>query len=422
MKLYELQRTYDEEIVLARGNAQKLLVINATYSDARNKIEQSYLAQTSITYNAVSKLSNAFANIKVGSADKSKILDLNKTKSDLNKERQEIENSYAVGTTDYASYQKSLSDIQNKESENRIAIEQAEAERRKAIWSGFTTAISGYFGSMKDEYTQKTDESIQKVLSGTGDTDKAVKEMYANMAISAGATFGQLITDGEGFSKAFLKTALATLKSLVPIISAQILGYSLATPDSVATLGVSGLLKHAALTAILYGAVGLAESAVSGAFKDGVVNFKGKGTGTSDSNLVRISHGESVMTAKATANPINQKFFEHANNGGDFFSFLQSDKDIQKQLAQQRLMESYESVSKQREMFDRIVEGNRNTIQQLRDSNRELKQSQITMISKLDEINKTLQTKKIIHSEHAYKIDVQNNVVGALQSTDIFRS
>lgn len=36
------------------------------------------------------------------------------------------------------------------------------------------------------------------------------------------------------------------------------------------------------------------------AFKDGVINYQGKGTGTSDSNLVRISKGESVITAKAT--------------------------------------------------------------------------------------------------------------------------
>jgi len=37
------------------------------------------------------------------------------------------------------------------------------------------------------------------------------------------------------------------------------------------------------------------------AFKDGVIDFKGKGTGTSDSNLVRMSRGESVMTAKETS-------------------------------------------------------------------------------------------------------------------------
>jgi hypothetical protein len=39
---------------------------------------------------------------------------------------------------------------------------------------------------------------------------------------------------------------------------------------------------------------------IAGAFKDGVENFQGKGTETSDSNLVLISRGESVVTAKGT--------------------------------------------------------------------------------------------------------------------------
>ena len=38
------------------------------------------------------------------------------------------------------------------------------------------------------------------------------------------------------------------------------------------------------------------------AFKDGVIGFNGKGTGTSDSNTVKISNKESVITALGTAN------------------------------------------------------------------------------------------------------------------------
>lgn len=41
-------------------------------------------------------------------------------------------------------------------------------------------------------------------------------------------------------------------------------------------------------------------TAFAGAFKDGVENLKGKGTGTSDSNVALLSKGESVITAKAT--------------------------------------------------------------------------------------------------------------------------
>jgi hypothetical protein len=39
---------------------------------------------------------------------------------------------------------------------------------------------------------------------------------------------------------------------------------------------------------------------IAGAFKDGVEDFKGKGTETSDSNVVLLSNRESVVTAKGT--------------------------------------------------------------------------------------------------------------------------
>lgn len=55
-------------------------------------------------------------------------------------------------------------------------------------------------------------------------------------------------------------------------------------------------LRIAAAVAALVGGI----AAIKGAFKDGVVDFQGKGTARSDSNIVRISHGESVITADAT--------------------------------------------------------------------------------------------------------------------------
>ena len=61
---------------------------------------------------------------------------------------------------------------------------------------------------------------------------------------------------------------------------------------------VAGIIAAFAAVAGLYASVKSLEPV--GAYKDGVIDFKGKGTGTSDSNLVRISKGESVITAKAT--------------------------------------------------------------------------------------------------------------------------
>lgn len=56
-----------------------------------------------------------------------------------------------------------------------------------------------------------------------------------------------------------------------------------------------------ALAATAKGAGGkLLAKALAGAFAEGVEDFKGKGTGTSDSNIIAFSKGESVLTAKGT--------------------------------------------------------------------------------------------------------------------------
>lgn len=59
---------------------------------------------------------------------------------------------------------------------------------------------------------------------------------------------------------------------------------------------------------------------VAGAFAEGVEDFHGKGTGTSDSNLIKFSHGESVVTAKGTKD--NQGLVTAMNNGdvGSWFA------------------------------------------------------------------------------------------------------
>lgn len=61
----------------------------------------------------------------------------------------------------------------------------------------------------------------------------------------------------------------------------------------------SGQALSKAATDVL--AAKLLSKAIAGAFADGVENFRGDGTGTSDSNLIAFSNGESVVTAKATS-------------------------------------------------------------------------------------------------------------------------
>ena len=70
-------------------------------------------------------------------------------------------------------------------------------------------------------------------------------------------------------------------------------------------------------TAATIAAKGLA-NLIAGNFAEGVENFKGKGNGTSDSNLIGFSNGESVVTAKGTSETpglttaVNEMGFEGA--------------------------------------------------------------------------------------------------------------
>lgn len=72
--------------------------------------------------------------------------------------------------------------------------------------------------------------------------------------------------------------------------------------------------------------------AIAGSFADGVEDFKGKGTGTSDSNIIEFSNGESVVTAKGTAETpglvtaLNEKGYAGAV---DWFYKQQFDSGIQ---------------------------------------------------------------------------------------------
>lgn len=75
---------------------------------------------------------------------------------------------------------------------------------------------------------------------------------------------------------------------------------------------IAGIVAAFAAVAGLYSSVRSLES-----FKDGVIGYQGKGNGTSDSNTVRISHGESIMTAQETK---DYKPFLTAMREGNFHS------------------------------------------------------------------------------------------------------
>lgn len=77
------------------------------------------------------------------------------------------------------------------------------------------------------------------------------------------------------YGDALILMALDVLKQLAPIWAAQIVGGSLATPDSIMTGGISGIAKFTAMLAIMEGFIAVAEGAV----KNGIENKRQAASG-----------------------------------------------------------------------------------------------------------------------------------------------
>jgi hypothetical protein len=99
------------------------------------------------------------------------------------------------------------------------------------------------------------------------DTIKMVGDVMTDYV--TGALNGSL--DGfQTFGDTLILMSLQMLKQMVPIWSAQILGLSLSSPESVASWGVAGLAKYAVVTGLMYAGI----AAVEGVVKNGIEGRK----------------------------------------------------------------------------------------------------------------------------------------------------
>lgn len=145
------------------------------------------------------------------------------------------------------------------------------------------------------------------------------------------------------------------------------INFAMSASKTAADLGFPAAIPFLVLAAAQAGIQALAVSSAPipdiPKFKDGVVDFKGAGNETSDSNLVYISNRESVINAKATKKnkaaleAINQDRFEHYVYNHILRPALQQSQ-IEKSLADAYSDESLKRVikdqhSKDREMHSR---------------------------------------------------------------------
>lgn len=189
----------------------------------------------------------------------------------------------------------------------QIASKEEElAARTVTVWKIAQSTLAATFETIRDTFRTTFDESVQKIAEGTDTLTNSLDDalIYINSAMLSA------LANQEDAGKAFLGAMFDVLQSLVPILSAQILGFALATPTAIATLGTSALLEWTALTAILTTAVQGARAI--GGFWGGVVGLDTADHpggyvripgdySRRDSIFAMVAAGETFVTRDATA-------------------------------------------------------------------------------------------------------------------------
>lgn len=132
----------------------------------------------------------------------------------------------------------------------------------------------------------------QKQAEGAADMEKytakqqmqtdAIQEMTDIMTGYITDALTGSIDEYQTFGDTLVLMSLQMLKMMVPIWSAMILGYSLADPISVATVGVKGMINYAIVNALLLAGI----SEVEGGIKGGIKKRKDAGSGSKSSGYL----------------------------------------------------------------------------------------------------------------------------------------
>jgi hypothetical protein len=188
-------------------------------------------------------------------------------------ELEKIAEKYAQKRLDLeAKTNKAIRDLQKEQLNQLIdfgqkVIGQAQQQLTQSF-AQQTANIEGQITQLQSAIAKERELAAQGLQSNVDDLEKKVAEFEAKKREQAK-------------KEQAAQLALAFINSVA--------GYTKDDPNT----AVQKAFRDVLLTKVLAGLI-------SGAFAEGVEGFQGKGSETSDSNLVLISKGESVITAKAT--------------------------------------------------------------------------------------------------------------------------
>ena len=331
----ELETERDERLKGVKGNADAEYEVEKDYYKKLGQLRSEYndskmTFSEKLVKNMSTSLVAAFSTMKFDLGGDTSQIDAVKAEQDA------LRAEYASGELNYKAYITKM---------NELDAKRAEAVRNSTTSTqGFWKSVNGSLGTMFGEMSQTYYNSSREVMENraklidmvnqleekqAGIADKnsaeyiaaqnakveaskgagdAMNSIYAQMGVAMTASFTSMVAQGKSAWKALILSLLQGLQVMVPIWSAQILGGSLATPQSIMSAGGWGLAQWAAMTAILQGGVSLAQAAVSRMkfAKGGEKTLGNFGTGlikTQQMALVSVAeenNPEYVINSKAT--------------------------------------------------------------------------------------------------------------------------
>lgn len=271
-----------------------------------------------------STFANAFASGLAGLSDSiSRVFEAGtqKNKEELEKQRNDLEDSLAKGEITFLLYQEKL-----KEATDQLAEDSPFAK----IFDALSQAGVQSFNTLRESLRP----TIETLAEGIANKTKTIEDAYGLMAVNVGSSFTAMVLDGQNAIKALLLAMLDGLQAMIPIISAQIFGLYSASPNPVNIFGfgVPGATAAGIVTAVFTSLVQVARGVVSASFHKGVVGIK-RGDApvgvdtipavTSWGANIRVDEGESLITRKATRRGRNAELLAWMNEtNGDAFDWF----------------------------------------------------------------------------------------------------
>ena len=164
-----------------------------------------------------------------------------------------------------------------------------------------------------EEGTEAQEEAIERQRYQT----EIIKIVSDTMSDYVTDTLSGSLDEFQTFGDTLILMSLQILKSMVPIWAAKILGYSLSSPESVATWGVLGMVKFTAITGLMYAGIAALEGAVRGRInkkRQAASETVGYAAGgyTNGDRLYRAGEEgvEFIGNAKSVRNPSVRKIFD----------------------------------------------------------------------------------------------------------------